>query len=221
MRELELNLIPPDIVKQEVRNGRIKFWIFWVIGCLVFLFSVNILLIIANRSVAKDITSLSLISEGLSREMVIARQLDTREKELLGIKAKMEHLSQKGPLIDIFTVIDKTINDNITLKHLDVRYHYSGMTSAEEKKDPGGKGYFGISPAGKSPGNPMANVNAVVLQGGALSNMDLAAMLTQLSKQPLFAKVDLKYSRTEEPEQGWPILFEIGCRLSDQYITGE
>src|SRR3989338_469496 len=48
IRESELNLIPSDIIKQEVLKERIKFWIFWMIGCLVFLLSVNILLKIVN-----------------------------------------------------------------------------------------------------------------------------------------------------------------------------
>ena len=216
MRESELNLIPSDIIKREVLNQRIKFWIFLVIGCLLFLFSVNILLKIVNRSIAKDITILSSTSEGLSKEMVMVRQLDVREKELLGIKEKIQHLSKKGPLIDIFTVIDKTINDNITLTHFDVRYNDSNITSAEGKRDSSGKGYFNSSPAGKNPGSQMTNANAVVLQGSALSNIDLAAMLTQLSKQPLFSKVNLRYSRTGEAEQGLPIVFEIECRLSHQ-----
>jgi len=216
MRESELNLIPSDIIEQEVLNERIKFWIFLVIGCLLFLFSVNILLKIANRTIAKDITILNSTSEGLSKEMVMVRQLDVREKELQGIKGKIQHLSKKGPLIDIFTVIDKTINDNITLTHFDVRYNDSNMTSAEEKKDSSGKGYFSSSPAGKNPSGQMANAKVVVLQGSALSNIDLAAMLTQLSRQPLFSKVNLRYSRTGEAEQGWPIMFEIECRLSNQ-----
>lgn len=216
MRESELNLIPSDIIEQEVLKERIKFWIFLVIGCLLFLFSVDILLKIVNRSTAKDITMLSSISEGLSKEMVMVRQLDVREKGLLDIKEKIQHLSQKGPLINIFTVIDKTINDNITLTHFDVRYNDSNMTSAEGKRDSSGKGYFSSSPAGKNPGNQMTNANTVVLQGSALSNIDLAAMLTQLSKQPLFSKVNLRYSRTGEAEQGWPIVFEIECRLSHQ-----
>jgi len=216
MRELELNLIPSDIIKQEVLKERIKFWIFWMIGCLVFLLSVNILLKIVNRSVAQDITILSSTSEGLSKEMVMVKQLDVREKDLLGIKEKIQHVSQKGPLIDIFTVIDKTINDNITLIHFEVRYNDSNVTSAEGKRDSGGKGYFSSSPAGKNPGSQMTNANAVVLQGSALSNIDLAAMLTQLSKQSLFSKVNLRYSRTGEAEQGWPIMFEIECRLSHQ-----
>lgn len=216
MRESELNLIPSDIIEQEVLKERIKFWIFLVIGCLLFLFSVNILLKIVNITIAKDITILSSTNEGLSKEMIMVKQLDVREKELLGIKEKIQHLSQKGSLIDIFTVIDKSINDNITLTHFEVRYNDSIITSAEGKRDSSGKGYFSSSPAGKNPGSQMANANAVVLQGNALSNIDLAAMLTQLSKQPLFTKVNLKYSRTGEAEQGWPIMFEIECRLSNQ-----
>jgi len=216
MRELELNLIPSDIIKQEVLKERIKFWIFWMIGCLVFLLSVNILLKIVNRSAAQDITILSSTSEGLSKEMVMVKQLDVREKDLLGIKEKIQQVSHKGPLIDIFTVIDKTINDNITLTHFEVRYNDSNMTSAEGKRNSSGKGYFSSSPAGKNLGSQMTDADAVVLQGNALSNIDLAAMLTQLSKQSLFAKVNLKYSRTGEAEQGWPIMFEIECRLSHQ-----
>lgn len=216
MRELELNLIPSDIIKQEVFKERIKFWMFWVIGCLAFLLSINILLKIVNRSTAQDIAMLSSASEGFSKEMVRVRQLDVRETELLDIKEKIQHLSQKGPLIGIFTAIDKSINDSITLIHFEVRYNYSNMTSAEGKKESSGKGYFSNSSSGKNPGSQMAEANAVVLQGNALSNIDLAAMLTQLSKQPLLAKVNLKYSRTGEAEQGWPIVFEIECRLSHQ-----
>jgi len=216
MRELELNLIPSDIIKQEVLKERIKFWIFWIIGCLVVLLSVNILLKIVNRSAAQDIAMLSSTSEGLSKEMGMVRQLDEREKELLGVREKIQYLSQKGPLIGIFTAIDETINDNITMTHFEVRYNYSNMTSAEGKRDSSGKGYFSSSPSGKNPGSQMTDANAVVLQGNALSNIDLAAMLTLLSKQPLFTKVNLKYSRTGEAEQGWPIVFEIECRLSHQ-----
>lgn len=216
MREAELNLIPSDIIKQEVLKERVKFWIFWVIGCLVFLLSLNILLKIVTRSVAQDIAMLSSTSEGLSKEMVRVRQLDVREKELLGIKEKIQHLSQKGPLIGIFSAIDKSINDSITLTHFELRYNYSNMTLAEGRRESSGKGYFSSSPAGKNPGSQMTDANAVVLQGNAFSNIDLAAMLTQLSKQPLFTKVNLKYSRTGEAEQGWPIVFEIECRLSHQ-----
>src|SRR3990172_1917902 len=105
MRESELNLIPSDIIEQEVLKERIKFWIFSVIGCLVFLFSVNILLKIVNRSTAQDLAMLSSVSEGLSKEMIRVGQLNVRETELLDIKEKIHHLSQKGPLIGIFTDI--------------------------------------------------------------------------------------------------------------------
>ena len=214
MRECELNLIPSDVIEDDVLRQRIRFWIFVIIGCLLFLVSVSILVKKINKSIEKDITELEVISKGLSSKMTVVRQLEIREQELLNIKGKIQQLSQKGPAIDIFTAIDKAISDNITLTHLEWRYHYSNISGAGTKKESGSKGYFTSGSPAKSLSSQAMNADSLILQGVATSNTDLAVMITQLSGQSLFQKVDLKYSKKGEAEKGKTIMFEIECGLS-------
>ncbi len=215
MRESELNLIPSDVIEREVLKERVKFWIFVAIGCLLFLSSVNILIKIVNNSITGEITTLSSTSEELSKKMAGFKQLDMREKELLNMKDMIHHLSQKGPMIAIFTAIDKSINDNIILTHLEARYNNPNSTSVSEKAESSvSKGYFSSNAQGKSSEAQAIDTNSVILQGTASSNTDIASMLNQLSGQSLFKRVNLKYLRTGESEKGKTIMFEIECRLS-------
>lgn len=225
MREYELNLIPPDIIEHEAFRNRIRFWIFVSAGCLAFLIAVNILIKMVNNSVSKDIAGLELTSEKLSTEVMEFRQMDMRENKMLAIKEKMRSLSRKGPMIEIFTAMDQAINDNITLTHLEAKYSYPYISSENaplpQPSSPrrgegqGQGGYFrSSSPAPNLKGEALEG-NRVIFQGIALSNSDLASLLTQLSRQPLFKAVSLRYSRAGESERGKTIMFEIECRLNE------
>lgn len=218
MRESELNLVPADIIEHEAVKERVRFWIFRAIVILLFLFFVNILIKIANNSISSGIAILESESERLSREMVGFKELDTREKDLLNIKERIQDLSKKGPMIDIFTAIDRAINDNIVLTHLDVHYSYSNLSLENKKVEAIRKGYFGSTstgrdrPSGLSSGQAMEG-NIVILKGAAQSNADIASILAGLSVQPLFRSVNLKYSRTGESGNIRTVMFQIECKL--------
>lgn len=217
MRESKLNLIPVDIIEQEAVKERVRFWIFLTIVSLLFLFFINVLFKIATDSISRDITALESESQRLSREIAGIRDLDTREKELLNIKARIQDLSRKGPMIDIFTAIDRAINDNIVLTHLDVHYSYSNL-SLENKVEVTRKGYFSSTSTGRERHSGLSSVqtmegNIVVLKATAQSNADIASMLARLSVQPLFRSVNLKYSKTGGVGNIRAVMFEIECRL--------
>lgn len=218
MRESELNLVPADIIEHEAVKERVRFWIFRAIVILLFLFFVNILIKIANNSISSGIAILESESERLSREMVGFKELDTREKDLLNIKERIQDLSKKGPMIDIFTAIDRAINDNIVLTHLDVHYSYSNLSLENKKVEATRKGYFGSTstgrdrPSGLSSGQAMEG-NIVILKGTAQSNADIASILSGLSVQPLFRSVNLKYSKIGESGNIRTVMFQIECKL--------
>lgn len=211
MHEDELNLIPVDILEHEALKERLRFWTLFAIGCLVFLTSINILLKIINNSISDDISTLKSMSKKLSLEVAELKQFDAREKELLRIRDKIYSLSQKGPMIEIFAAIDKSINNNVTLTHLEAKYNYPAMS--EDKEESEKKGYFSKT-QGKTLKGQVIEENSMTLQGTARSNADLASFLTQLSGQPLFEAVHLKYSRTDELEKVKRVTFHIECQLS-------
>lgn len=220
MREYELNLIPADIIEHEALRDRIRLWVFVSAGCLALLIAVNILIKMANSSVSKDITELESTGEKLSGEVMEFKQMDMRENKMLAIKEKMRSLSRKGPVIEIFTAIDQAINNNITLTHLEAKYSYPYLSSENDhlpQPSPrrGEGGYFRSGSSAPNLKGEALEENRVIFQGTALSNSDIAFLLTRLSRQPLFRAVNLRYSRTGESERGKTILFEIECRLNE------
>ncbi len=212
MREYELNLIPADIIEHEAAKERGKSWIFLAGGFLVFLIFVNILIKAAGNSISQDIAAITTTGEKVSTETADIRQLGVKEKELTAIKGKIGYLTQKSPVMEIFYTIDSAINDNTTLNHAEIRYNFPYL-SAGDKGETKGKGYFtSVVPVRDIRGQAAAE-NSIILRGAARSNPDLAAMLAQLSRSPLYSAVNLKYSKISEGEKGKPVAFEIECRL--------
>lgn len=212
MREYELNLIPADIIGHEVVKQRGKSWILLGIGLLVFLILINLTIKTVNNSISHDKAVITTTGEKVSKETRDIQQLGVKEKELTAIKGKIGYLTRKGPVMEIFSTIDSAINDNITLTHAEIRYN-SPYLSTGDKGEVAGKGYFTSGAPVRDIRGQAAAENSVILRGVARSNPDLAAMLAQLSRSPLYNSVNLKYSKISEGEKGKPVAFEIECRL--------
>lgn len=212
MREYDLNLIPGDIIKHEGLKQRGKYWAYLAVGCLVLLFSINILIKAINSSISQDIVAIISVREKVDKDIAEIEQLGLEEKELLKIKEKIGHLARKGPLTEIFTNIDKAINDNILLTRLEIKYS-PPYDSTEDKDQPVIRGYFDTARQGKTERGRRVGGNNVLLRGVASSNNDIASMLAELSRLPLFIAVNLKYSKIGEPRKGKSVMFEIECRL--------
>mgnify|MGYP001594221141 FL=1 len=194
MREYDINLIPADVLEHETLIHRGRSWLLIAAGVLIFLFVINMTIKIMNNYVSKEISVLSSASEKFSREMMQTRDIRLKEQELLNIREKIGFLSQKGPVMRVFSTIDKAINHNITLTHIEIRSQYPNALTV---KDSGGKD------------------NTIVIHGMAQSNFDVATMLLELSKNEFYESVNLRYSRLGDLEQGRSVIFEIDCSLKN------
>lgn len=194
MREYDINLIPNDVLESETLILRARSWLLIAAGVLIFLFVINMTIKIMNNYVSKEISALSSASEKFSREMMQTRDIRLKEQELLNIREKIGFLSQKGPVIRVFSTIDKAINHNITLTHIEIRSQYPNALTVKES---GGKD------------------NTIVIHGMAQSNSDVATMLLELSKNEFYESVNLRYSRLGDSEQGRPVIFEMECSLKN------
>lgn len=194
MREYDINLIPADVLEHETLIHRGRSWLLIAAGVLIFLFVINMTIKIMNNYVSKEISVLSSASEKFSREMMQTRDIRLKEQELLNIREKIGFLSQKGPVMRVLSSIDKAINHNITLTHIEIRSQYP---NAMPVKGSGGKD------------------NTIVIHGMAQSNFDVATMLLELSKNEFYESVNLRYSRLGDLEQGRSVIFEIDCSLKN------
>lgn len=194
MREYDINLIPDDVLESETLILRARSWLLIAAGVLIFLFVINMTIKIMNNYVSKEISALSTASEKFSREMMQTRDIRLKEQELLNIREKIGFLSQKGPVMRVFSTIDKAINHNITLTHIEIRSQYPNALTV---KEPGGKD------------------NTIVIHGMAQSNSDVATMLLELSKNEFYESVNLRYSRLGDSEEGRSVIFEMECSLKN------
>lgn len=210
MRDYELNLIPSDIIQQEVFKERIRYWIFVFIGCFLFVLITNIAIKLVNNSISREINRLESEVKRLSTEVTEFSLMEIKEKEMVNIKERLSRLSQKGPMMDMFAAIDNSINDGIILTQLEARYDNPNILVNKEGSSQGG--YFSSNP----PNVQKTGGNILILQGTSQSNSALASMLSQLSDQTMFNDVTLKYLKTGEAEKGKTIMFEIECRLREK-----
>lgn len=211
MRDYELNLIPSDIIQQEVFKERIRYWIFVFIGCFLLVLITNIAIKLINNSISREINSLESEVKKLSTKVTEFNLIEIKEKEMVNIKERLSRLSQKGPMMDMFAAVDNSINDGIILTHFEARYDNTNILVNSEGPSQGG--YFSSNPQ-SNPQNVQKNEGSIlILQGTSQSNSALASMLSQLSDQTMFNDVTLKYLKTGEAEKGKTIMFEIECRL--------
>ena len=211
MPDYELNLIPSDIIQQEVFKERIRYWIFVFIGCLLFVLITNIAIKLVNNYISRDINRLESEVKRLSAEVNEFSLIEIKEKEMVNIKERLIRLSQKGPMMDMFAAIDNSINNGIILTHLEAGYDNQNILV--NKEGPSQGGYFNSSPPSNLNNVQKTGENILILQGTSQSNSALASLLSQLSDQTVFNDVKLKYLKTGEAENGKTIMFEIECRL--------
>lgn len=211
MPDYELNLIPSDIIQQEVFKERIRYWIFVFIGCLLFVLITNIAIKAVNTYISRDINRLETEVKRLSSEAAEFSMIDIKKKETANIKERSIRLSQKGPMMDMFSAIDKSINNGIILTHLEAGYDNQDILV--NKEAPSQRGYFNSNPPSHLTNVQKTGENTLILQGISQSNSALASLLSQLSDQGVFNDVKLKYLKIGEAENGKTIMFEIECRL--------
>ena len=212
MREYDINLIPNDVLESETLILRARSWLLIAAGVLIFLFVINMTIKIMNNYVSKEMSALSSASEKFSREMMQTRDIRLKEQELLDIRKKIGFLSQKGPVMRVFSSIDKAINHNITLTHIEIRSQYPSLQKSMNEGAGGSNNYFrNAMPVKESGGKD----NTIVIHGMAQSNSDVATMLLELSKNEFYESVNLRYSRLGDSEQGRSVIFEMECSLKN------
>lgn len=212
MREYDINLIPDDVLEREALILRARSWLLIAVGFLIFLFVINMTIKIMNNYVSKEISVLSSANEKVSREMIQTSDIRLKEQELLNIREKIGFLSQKGPVMRVFSSIDKAINHNITLTHIEIRSQYPSLQKSMNEGTGGGNSYFRNAMPVKDSGG---KDNTIVIHGMAQSNSDVATMLLELSKNEFYESVNLRYSRLGDLEQGRSVIFEIDCSLKN------
>src|SRR3990172_6029888 len=97
-----------------------------------------------------------------------------------------ETLIERGRMW-LFTSIDKAINHNIILTHLEIMSQYS-YTQKGINQGAGKGGYFSNAAPVKVSGG---KDNVVIIRGMSQSNSDLAAMLAELSEDEIYTSVNL------------------------------
>lgn len=217
MREYDINLIPDDILERETLLHSVRARLFLAGGVLVFLIALNLMIKIINNGSAKEIAALTSAGERVSGEMMQVKEVQAREKELIKMREMFGHLLQKGPVIGVFSSIDKAINHNIVLTHLEVISQYPNIQKGVHEGAGNGSYFSSTAPARVSGGND----NVLVIRGMSQSNSDLAAMLTELSNSEIYSAVNLKYLRSGDVEDRMPVSFEIECMLNNVIPAGE
>ncbi len=212
MREYDINLIPNDVLESETLILRARSWLLIAAGVLIFLFVINMTIKIMNNYVSKEMSALSSASEKFSREMMQTRDIRLKEQKLLDIREKIGFLSQKGPVMRVFSSIDKAINHNITLTHIEISSQYPSLQKSMNEGAGGSNSYFRNSMPVKESGG---KDNTIVIHGMAQSNSDVATMLLELSKNEFYESVNLRYSRLGDSEQGRSVIFEMECSLKN------
>lgn len=206
MAEYELNLIPSDIIEREATRERVKLWFIVIVASIAIVSGLSLLIKSKSKNINRDVALLESLNRDLTGELTKLNQLDAkvvRDKEL---KGRLKLLTNKGPLFKIFVAIDKSINNNITLTHLSGKFSHTELLQ-EDIKGPGAKTQIDLE-----------RMDTLLLQGVAVSNRDLGAMLQSLSMNPLFESVNLTYSRTGESQEEKRIVFEIECGLKEKLL---
>src|SRR3990170_5499408 len=120
MREYDLNLIPDDVLERETLIQRGRAWLYLAGGVVIFLLALNLAIKTMNNYSSKEIAILSSAGERASGEMMQAQEIQVKEQALLKIRERMGHLTHKGPVIAVFSSIDKAISHNIMLTHIEI-----------------------------------------------------------------------------------------------------
>ena len=187
----EINLIPPDILSRRYLLRRFSFWT----GCII----VSLSLIFGFYHYTHVLLTKKRAMPTM-KEMQI--KLGTRIEKINQIQEELEKLDQQQSLL-------KTITKNqpysiVLLKLANLMNEYTWLTQ------------FAID-TGKDKEN---NVN-VKLTGFSFSNNQLGDFLDQLSHEPMFTSIFLKYARESKialPDQNETkrvkvIQFEIKCNF--------
>ncbi len=211
MREYDINLIPDDLLKREALLQRMWTWLYVSGGVLAFLITVSLLIKIMNNHSMKEITVLTAEGESVSGDMIQFREMQAMEHELIKMRNIAGHLSQKGPVVGIFSSIDRAINHNIVLTHIEILSQYAGMQNGANNDGTANSGYFNNAAHVKAPGG---KDNVLIMRGMSRSNSGLAAMLSKLSDNDVYSSVNLKYARSGDVEDAMPVSFEIECMLN-------
>ncbi len=211
MREYDINLIPADVLERETLIYRGKRWLFLAGAVLVFLLALNLVIKIMNNNSLKEMDALSSAGEMASGKGIQSQEIAVKGQELLKMRGKIGYLLQKGPVLGVFSSIDKAINHNIMLTHIEIMSQFPNMQNGINAAA-GNESYFSNSTGVKMPGGKN---NVLILRGMSQSNSDIAAMLAELSKNEIYTSVNLMYSRSGDLEDGMPINFEIECILNN------
>ncbi|MCC7201527.1 MAG: hypothetical protein IT393_02530 [Nitrospirae bacterium] len=217
MREYDINLIPDDILRREALMQRMKSWVFLAAGVVLFLIALNLGIKIMNNHALKKITALESAGEMVSGKMIQENEVQARELELLKLKDTVGHLSKHSPVMAVFASVDRAINYNTVLTHLEFSSQFPALQKSGKGAAGSGSYFSNTAPVRVSGGND----NMLIMRGMSLSNSDLAVMLAKLSDNNIYSSVNLKYSRSGDLEDGMPISFEIECMLNDMIYVSQ
>jgi len=212
----ELNLIPPDYIRQQ--NMRRAVWRF--IYCFGVLFLLGIAARIALGAASnyeKSRAEKLKTGEVLLQEQKIEYELLAARKGELQLRLDMlEQLRGGPPAKEMFIVIDRAINDSVWFTKLSF-----SRADEEEQNAPKGTptGYFIVVPKEGSDALQEMELNSVHINisGMALSHSALAEFVDVLVAQPQIKTVQVKNTQSRKYLETSVIEYELtAVMISDK-----
>jgi hypothetical protein len=216
----DLNLIPPDYIWQQ--HVRRVLWLFlYGIGGLIVLVIAARIALGAASNYEKSRAERLRTGEVLMQEKKIEYEALADRKEQLQLRLDMLVQLQGGPPArEMFTVIDRAINDSVWFTKL-------GFLRADEEdeKKPKGTptGYFVVVPKEGTEAaqeKPAENTGHINIRGMALGHSALAEFVDELVAQPQIKSVRVKNTSSRKYLQTSVIEYElIAVMISDKAKT--
>jgi Tfp pilus assembly protein PilN len=189
----EINLIPPDILDAVHLRRRIGIWGSVLTFSLAFIFGLYFYQTEVVYTRKSPVIAVSALESELTNKMA----------EIKSLKVKLEKLSQQQEVLQ--TIMPAHSYSALLFKLSAMMNGYTWLTQLR------------IDDIRKEEGRA-----EMEMTGFSFSNEDLGNLLNQLSAEPLFPEVVLKYAK-ETDAPGWLrggsanmklIRFQIECRLS-------
>jgi Tfp pilus assembly protein PilN len=223
-RKKEVNLIPFDMILRGQIIRRIYMWL--CITLVVALLAATGFSFLRKEVIGyeKNVTTLTAQEREIEEKIDRLKRLKTEMNRLIEMKRRIDLLLDKRSVSEIFSEIEKRINNSVWLTGLRWQEDSSFIRGASQVDRSEGDefvdtGYFVVKknePREKNRGITNMETNqrpTMRIQGTALSNNDLADFLSQLTESRYFTKVRLNRSTLNDNKRPVTVDFEIEVSL--------